>query len=322
MNGRVLVVDDDPSVRRIFRRMLEGEGLEVVVEEDGEAGLAAVHRMRPDVVLLDVQLPKLNGFEVCRKIKDDPEFRLTPVVLVTGLSDVQDRIRGLEVGADDFLSKPVERSELQARVRSLLKLKSFTDELERAELVLFTLARSIEARDSFTENHCERLSVYAAELGRRLGLAEKEISALHRGGIVHDIGKITVPDSILLKAAPLTDEERDVMRQHPVTGEHICKPMKTFRLVLPIIRHHHEKLDGSGYPDGLKGDEVPLTARILQVVDVYDALTTDRPYRQALSSAEALNILNEEVGKGWWDPDVVGEFGRLVISGELPPITS
>jgi putative two-component system response regulator len=218
---------------------------------------------------------------------------------------------GLEAGADDFLTKPYDRSELLARVRLSLKTKLFTDELETAESVLFTLARSIEGRDASTEGHCERLSAYATALGRHMGLSADEITALDRAGIVHDIGKVAVPDAILLKSEPLSPDEWTVMRTHPLIGEHICSPLRSFRLVLPVIRHHHEKLDGSGYPDGLAGAEIPLTARVLQVVDVYDALTTARPYKPALAAADAWRMLDAEVAKGWWDPDVVAGFRTL-----------
>jgi putative two-component system response regulator len=192
-----------------------------------------------------------------------------------------------------------------------LNLKSYTDELERAESVLFALARSIEAKDPYTEGHCERLADHSACLGERLGLSEEEITALRRAGIVHDVGKVAVPDAILLKSGPLTPEEWKVMRDHPVVGERICRPLKSFRLVLPIIRHHHEKLDGSGYPDGLKGEQIPLTARILQIVDIYDALTTERPYKKALSRAEALATMRGEIQRGWWDPKVFDAFQEI-----------
>jgi putative two-component system response regulator len=194
----------------------------------------------------------LDGFEVCRRLKSNSATRLVPIVLVTALSAVEDRVRGLEAGADDFLIKPVDRTELLARVRSLLSLKAFTDELEQAETVLFSLAQSIEGKDPYTEGHCQRLSDYSAYLAERMGLPLEQITALRRAGIVHDIGKIAVPDAILLKPAKLTPEEFQAMQQHPLVGERICGPLKSFRLVLPIIRHHHEKLDGTGYPDGLK----------------------------------------------------------------------
>src|SRR5712691_5025059 len=311
MPGKFLVVDDDAANRELLRDSLVAEGLEVVTAPDGRSSLEEFARLKPDLVLLDVNMPFLDGFEVCRRLKSNPETRLTPVVLVTGLTGREDRVRGIKSGADGFLSKPVDHSELLAHVRSLLSLKAHTDELERAELVLFALARCIEGKDPNTEGHCERLSGYSVRLGEEIGLPQEELVALSRAGIVHDIGKVGVPEAILLKPGRLTPEEFRIMQQHPVLGERICAPLKSFRLVLPIIRHHHEKLNGSGYPDGLKGDEIPLTARVLQIVDVYDALTTQRPYKRAFSRAEALEMMEEEVKKGWWDPGIFQEFRQM-----------
>ena len=246
-------------------------------------------------------------------VKKNPENRLTPVVLLTGLGATEDRIQGIEAGANEFLSKPVDRNELLARVRSLLTVKAYTDELERAESVLFALARSIEGKDPYTEGHCERLSDYSASLGERVGLATEQITALRRAGIVHDVGKVAVPDAILLKPGPLRPDEWGIMRKHPVIGERICAPLKSFRFVLPIIRHHHERFDGSGYPDALKGEQIPLTARVLQVVDVYDALTTERPYKRPLSREEAMVTMVQEVRNGWWDAHLFAEFSQLLV---------
>ncbi len=312
----VLIVDDDSFVRSTLSKLLRAEGFEVVTELNGQGALDSVRLLRPDVVLLDVVLTDLDGFDVCRRLKEDPATRLTPVVLLTGLSDESNLVLGLESGADDFLTKPPRRLELLARVRSLLRMKRYTDELVRTESVLLSFARSIEGKDHYTEGHCERLSTRATELGRRLVLSQDEITALDRAGMVHDIGKIAVPDAILLKPSRLTPDEWAVMRKHPVTGEHICSPIYSFRLVLPIIRHHHEKFDGSGYPDALSGEQIPITARVLQVVDVYDALTTERPYKPALAPAEALKTMHIEVEKGWWDPKLVAEFERLVLDGK------
>jgi len=307
-------VDDNAAVRELLAELLRTQGLTVITASTGLAGLEEFARHWPDLVLLDVVMPDLDGFEVCRRLKRDPETRLTPVVLVTGLSVTEDRVRGIEAGADDFLSKPVDRNELFARVRSLLSIKAYTDELERAESVLFALARSIEGKDPYTEGHCERLSDCSARLGERIGLPEDHVTALRRAGTVHDIGKVAVPDRILLKPGPLTSEEWAIMKDHPVIGERICAPLKSFRLVLPIIRHHHEKMDGSGYPDGLRGEAIPLTARVLQIVDIYDALTTERPYKRPLSSDEALATMEEEARKGWWDKSLLEEFRALVGS--------
>jgi putative two-component system response regulator len=319
----VLVADDNEANRDLLSGLLTAEGYTVICAEDGNQALRAIQSKSVDLALLDVMMPGKTGFSACLAIKSQPETRLIPVILVTGLSSPDDRIQGAMCGADDFLSKPVHKHELLARVHSLLRLKQFTDELENAETVLFSLALSIEAKDPYTEGHCERLSKYSVALAKRLGLSDEEQVALRRGGIVHDIGKIGVPEHVLVKPGPLTDEEWRIMKLHPIVGERICSPLKSFRLVLPIIRHHHEKLNGAGYPDGLKGEQIPLTARILQVTDVYDALTTERPYRNALRSEEALSVMQEEVKRGWWDSSILDEFEEMVLkSAPLQPAQS
>jgi putative two-component system response regulator len=314
--GTILVADDQLPNRELLNELLSAQGYKVVMAYDGADALKQVANEPVDLVLLDVMMPQLSGFEVCEKIKSSPDTYLIPVILITALSEKQDRIEGIKAGADDFLTRPVDRTELLARVRSLLKLKQRTDELERAETVLFTLARSIEGKDPYTHGHCERLAEYSATLATHLGLPEEQVIALRRAGVVHDIGKIAVPDSILLKPSKLTPEEWKLVQEHPIVGERICEPLKSFRLVLPVIRYHHEKFNGSGYPDGLAGENIPVTARVLQIVDVYDALTTIRPYKPAFSTSDALQTMNEEVAKGWWDPDIFDQFERLVKKHE------
>lgn len=311
---RVLVADDDDSSCELLEEILRRENFDVITAGDGREAFERFVHFRPDVVLLDMQMPHLDGLEVCRRIKADPETRLIPVVLVTALSHVDDRIRGIRAGADDFLTKPIERLELIARVRSLVGLKTFTDELERAESVLLALGQSIEGKDPYTRGHCERLAQTSARLAERLGHPHEMIRALRRAGFVHDIGKVAVPDAILLKPERLTHQEMEVMKSHTIVGEGICKPLKSFAAVVPIIRHHHEKQDGSGYPDGLRGEQVPLGARILQLADVYDALTTTRPYKAAMSSADALETMETEVARGWWDPELFVAFRELATT--------
>jgi putative two-component system response regulator len=315
MAEKILIVDDEFPARTGLAKLLGREGFEVSQAANGPAALLTCATFRPDLILLDIVMPGMDGFEVCRRVKAVPETRLTPVVLITGLSATEDRIRGINAGADDFLSKPIDFNELLARTRSLLRLKQFTDELENAESVLFSLARSIEARDPYTRGHCERLSEMSGRLGENLGMPEEYIKALRRAGIVHDIGKVVVPDAILLKPGPLSEGEVEVMQKHPIIGERICAPLRTFRLVLPIIRHHHERHDGSGYPDGLRGCEIPLTAGILQLADVYDALTTDRPYRAAMPIDAALSVMEQEALRGWWDRGLFEEFRKMVGNG-------
>jgi len=312
MYEKILIVDDESGARAALEFLLRREGFEVRDAADGPSAIQECATFRPDLILLDIMMPGMDGFEVCRHIKATPETRLTPVVLITGLTATEDRIMGINSGADDFLSKPIDLNELLARTRSLLRLKQYTDELENAEAVLFSLAHSIEARDPYTHGHCERLAEMSARMGERLGVPEEQIKALRRAGVVHDIGKVAVPDSILLKPGPLTTDESKVMQKHPVIGERICAPLKTFRLVLPIIRHHHEKHNGSGYPDGLSGEEIPLTARILQLSDVYDALTTDRPYKVAFTPEVALDLMEEEAERGWWDQSLFEAFREMI----------
>ena len=305
---RVLVVDDNPETMVLMTELLSARGYEVVAVGDALQAEVEIRRELPDLILSDVIMPGKSGYELCREVKEDPATRLIPFVLITGLSDREDRLRGIEAGADDFLNKPIFSEELFARVKSLLKLKEFTDELETAESVLCTLGRSVESRDPYTEGHCERLAENASNLGRHLGLNEESIVALRRGGYLHDLGKIAVPDDVLKKGTNLTEDEWAVMKQHPLTGENICRPLKSLRLVLPIIRNHHEHSDGSGYPDGMQKAEIPLLARVLQVADVYDALRTARPYKPALGHEQAAFTMRQEAHGGLWDEELVAEF--------------
>jgi putative two-component system response regulator len=292
---RILVADDTDSIRALFQKLLSADGHEVITVDNGLEALAAAQRHRPDVVLLDVGMPGLDGIEVCRRLKSDPASRLTPVVLVTGLSDLSDRIKGIEAGADDFLSKPVHPHELRARVVSLSRMKQ-------------ALALTIEARDPTTSGHCERLARHGVMLGEAIGLSPEELNNLHRGAYLHDIGKVGVPDAVLLKPGPLTTEEFELMKRHTDIGDRLCEPLQSLRVVRPIIRSHHERLDGSGYPAGLRGDDVPLLAQIVGIVDVYDALTSRRPYRDALTPEVASDHLRREMEEGKFDRQYVEAF--------------
>ena len=318
--SRVLIADDTESIRALFNRLLTADGYDVLVAEDGAAALDAVTEHHPDVILLDVTMPQVDGLEVCRRLKADPATRLTPVVLVTGQAGLDDRIRGIEAGADDFLSKPVHPHELRARVRSLSRFKSLIDALDSAEAAFMSLALTIEARDPYTSGHCERLARYAVRLGRALGLPEQDLDALHRGGYMHDVGKVGVPDAVLLKEGPLTPEEMVVMRRHPEIGAALCAPLQSLRAVRPIILSHHERLDGSGYPEGLRGEDVPLLAQIVGIVDVFDALTSTRPYRKALTPEQAIGHLIRDVEMGRFAREHIDAF--LETLSTEPVLTS
>jgi putative two-component system response regulator len=312
--ARVLVVDDEEINRKLLTRLLSAD-YNVLTAPDGEGALALVEQLDVDLILLDVRLPGLDGFEVCRQLKKMPKTRLVPVVLITGLGAREHRIRGIHVGADDFLTKPFDAEELHARVASLVRLKEYTDDLESAEAILKSLALTIDARDPYTDGHCERLSQFAVALGSSLGLSKDELSALDRGGYLHDIGKIGIPDSILLKPTKLTTDEFEMIKQHTIIGDRLCGELRSLRLVRQIVRHHHEALDGSGYPDGLKGEEVPLLAQIVGIVDLYDAVTSSRPYRSALPQEHAYAELRSECARGRRDPRLVEAFISLSQSG-------
>jgi putative two-component system response regulator len=313
----VLVVDDEAATLRVLVRLLTVEGYEVHTAVDAESALASVERHAPDIILLDAMLPGLDGFEACRRLKQDPATRLTPVVMITGLGAREDRLKGINAGADDFLAKPFDVDVLYARVRSLLRLKRYTDDLESAEAVIFSLALTIEARDAYTDGHCQRLAGYATALGEALLLASEDLATLYRGGFLHDLGKIAIPDAVLQKPARLTVAEFDLMKTHTVIGERLCGNLRSLGPVRSVVRHHHERLDGTGYPDGLQGEAVPLLAQIVGIADVYDAITTTRPYRAASPPDWAYEELRLDVAGGARRGDLVEAFIELGRAGQL-----
>ena len=317
--SKILIVDDSKENVRLITEILnrQDENYEIHAASDGHKAVEYIQSIIPDLIMLDVVMPGMDGFEVCRIIKSDERTRLIPIVMITALDSQQDRLRGLDAGVDDFVSKPFNVYELLARVKNLLKLRSYINELEHAEQVIFSLARAVEAKDEYTEGHCERLSILAEALGKELNLHEADLKILRRGGILHDIGKIAIDDSILLKPGPLTPQEFEIIKEHPVIGENICRPLKTLKPVLPVIRSHQERYDGSGYPDGLKGEKIPIHARIIGIVDCYDALTTDRTYRSALSNDDALKIMDQETTSGLWDPDLYKILKELLKRPEF-----
>jgi putative two-component system response regulator len=308
----ILVVDDFADNCRMIAAVLAVDAHDVRIALNGAEAVSAVRDFAPDLILMDVVMPTVDGIEACRAIKQDPRTRLIPVVLLTGLNDGTTRMRGIEAGADDFIEKPFNILELRARVRSLLRLKSYTDDLDHADSVIISLALTVEARDSGTGDHCQRLSTYATALGRKIGLGLEDLATLDRGAYLHDIGKIGIPDTVLLKRGALAAEERALVEQHPVIGDRLCGELRSLRRVRPIVRHHHERLDGSGYPDGLRGDNIPLLARVVGIVDVFDALMTERPYKAALPFERAAEMLREEAARGWRSTDLVDVFLGLV----------
>ncbi|MBE9010739.1 two-component system response regulator [Pseudanabaenaceae cyanobacterium LEGE 13415] len=314
---KILVVDDHPSSRMTAVALLSVEGYDVVEAESGAAALSQLHETNPDLILLDVMMPGMDGYEVCRRLKQDEHTRLTPIVFITALDDRRSRLRGIEAGGDDFLTKPFDQLELSARVKSLIRQKRLNEDLDHAEKVLFSIARTVESRDPNTGDHCERLVMRGKAFGEFLGLTRSQIRDLMWGGYLHDIGKVGIPDDVLLKRGRLTPEEFQIMKEHVLIGEKICQPLRTMRGVVPIIRHHHERWDGSGYPDGLEGDRIPFLAQVFQVIDIYDALTSERPYKKAFPAEEALRIIAEETKQGWRNPALIEEFSQFIQAVEI-----
>ena len=315
-HGRVLVVDDDDGVRELLRRSLRANGHTVEVARSGEEALDHLRSAPPDLVLLDMQLPGASGFDILAEIRRDNRTRLIPVVMITGAATQQWKLKAIEAGVTDFLGKPFSMEELSVRARALLELKFTTDALEAAEDVLIALAATIEARDPYTYGHGARVALYAKLLGERIGIRGAPLQALCNGALFHDFGKIAVRDRVLLKPGRLTPDEFNEIRRHPQQGGDLLRSMKTLGAALEVVYHHHERMDGSGYPAGLAGEAIPVTARAVAIVDVFDALTTARVYRGALPREEAVRILHEEVAKGWWDRELVGEF--LAVLEDLP----
>lgn len=311
--ARILVVDDEPAIHDFMDRLLKTNHYEVLHASNGAEALNVINAHAPDVVITDVLMPVMNGIELCRRIKGNSRTALLPILLLSADGSTDDKVRGLDAGADEYMAKPFEVGEILARLRALLRMAFMRNQLENAEQVIFSLALAVEAKDPYTAGHIERVSSLAVVIGQDFGLAPAGCAHIHRGGILHDIGKIGVPDSILAKPGRLTPEEFVLIKRHPDIGDRICRRLKTLQDVLDLIRHHHERLDGSGYPDGLAGKEISLEARILAVCDVYDALASNRPYRAAMSGDQAIEVLLDGVQAGHWDRDVV-ECLRHIVS--------
>ncbi len=320
----ILVVEDDPANRALLERLMEREGYRTKSVGDGEAALLAVGEHEPDLVLLDIGLPRLDGYEVTRRLRAHVRTLTMPIILLTGRSSLDDVVEGLDAGADDFLSKPFRQPELMARIRSALRLRQALVRMDAAHTAVAALANAVEAKDPSTERHCQRLANLAARLGAQTGLEGLDLEAVAYGALLHDVGKIGVPESILIKPAPLDADEWDLMRRHPEIGERICAPLASAGSFTPIVRHHHERWDGQGYPDGLRGEAIPLGARIVGLVDAFDAMTHDRPYRRAMPTEVAVNELWRESG-GQFDRALVPLFvielerNGESLSPDLPP---
>ncbi|MES2202472.1 MAG: HD domain-containing phosphohydrolase [candidate division FCPU426 bacterium] len=309
----ILVVDDDENARQFLKQLLLTEGYRVREAVDGLDALEKVDEELPDLVLLDVMMPRLDGYGVCKKLKSDPRTPFLPVVILTSLDQLPDRIKALDLDADDYLTKPYQPTELASRVSSLLRLKHHIDELENASSILRSIAMIVEIRDAYTSDHCREVAYLSAKLGTMLGLPDEALARLRMAATFHDIGKIGVGDAILRKPGPLDAVERKTMEGHAKIGAELLAPMHTFKDILNLVRHHHERLDGTGYPDGLKAGQISMEMRVLTVVDIYEALISERPYKKALSPEKAIEILRKESAMGWWDSQVVEGLAGLIL---------
>jgi len=308
----VLVVDDVQPNLELMEAIFQKAGLQVYSALCAEAALTIYAKERVDVAVLDVMMPGMNGFELCRRLKHFSEKEFIPVVLVTALNDKKSRITGLEAGADDFITKPFDTQELLAKIRSLLRLKELHEQLDHSENIIFSLVLTLEARDHYTKGHSTRVGDLASEFGAFLGFSSRDQGVLKKAGVLHDIGKMALSEAILKKPSSLTSEEIEEIRKHPALGEEICRPLKSLRETLPGIRHHHERWDGSGFPDNLQGDAIPLMARILSILDTFDAMVSIRPYRNRRSMDDVISIMEREKLSGQWDPELTGIFIRMM----------
>lgn len=315
----LLIVDDNPTNIELLKAQLKKLPYELITADNGQTALDLIRSNPPDLILLDLMMPGMSGYEVCQIIKKDPQTHLIPVIIITALRELTDKIKAMELGADDFLMKPFNKLELITRIKSLIRLKQLYDDLESSENIVFTLAEALEAKDVYTRGHSDRVARYSIMLAKALGLSEYEIDCLHRGALLHDIGKVGIKDSILNKDSRLTKEEMAHIHSHPERGYEICKKLKSFKKLLPIIRSHHEHHDGRGHPDGLQGEEIPLLARICSIADAFDAMISDRPYRKGIQIYQAVDIFTREMDSGQWDPELLKVFISL-IEKEAPTI--
>lgn len=309
---KILIVDDNPTNVELISVQLKPFNYRIEKAFDGEQALELIRREPPDLILLDLMMPGMSGFEVCRRLKADTLTQLIPTIIVTALRELDDKLKAIELGCDDFLMKPYNKLELVTRVKSLLRVKELYDALDDSESIVFTLAEALEAKDVYTRGHSERVAKYSILMGRYLNLSLKEVEMLRRGSLLHDIGKVGVKDSVLNKESKLTAEELSHIRTHPARGYEICKKLRSFKHLLPIIRNHHERWDGQGHPDGLKGSQIPFLARICAITDAFDAMTSNRPYRKGIPPKNAADIFERELNSGQWDPELLVAFIDMI----------
>lgn len=313
--AKILIVDENPLSRMTAFDLLSLEDYEVIELDGVEPIFEGIIEQNPDLILLDAMMRQVDSFLLCRQLKGNHLTANIPIVFTTLTDSRAERIKAMEAGGSDVLVKPLNRIELSTRVKSLLNQKNLNQGLNPTEQLLLTIAKAVDNR-AVTKGGSIRVATLVRLFGRYLGLNALEIENLAFAAHLHDIGTIAIPDAVMLKVGELTADEKELIRQHVLLGEEICQPLHNRSGVLPIVRHHHEKWDGSGYPDGLSGNSIPYLAQIFQVIDIYDALTSDRPHKRAYSPNEALQIMDEEVQKGWRNPKLIEQFTIFIRSQE------
>ena len=337
VSERILVVEDHAGTLSLLTTLLQKEGFDVIGAGNGEDALRILKNEFPDLVLLDIILTGMDGFDVCRTLKTDPLYRNVPVIMCTSKDTMPDRLKGAEFGADDYVAKPFNNRDLVKRIRLHLRLKSMEEQLmitahelqtarkalheqtramERSQLeTIHSLLAAVSAKDHHTGEHAQNVADLCKTMASMMGFDKRSLLNLQYASILHDVGKIAVPTSVLAKENRLEKEELEIIRRHPEISAEIIRPVSFLQKVIPIIRHHHENVDGSGYPDGLKGEEIPLESRILAVADAYDAMTSNRPYREAITRERALTLISERAGTQF-DADVVNVFVEVMSESE------
>ncbi len=317
--ARIIIVDDFADTISLIKAYFIGSKHQFYSANNGKAAIKIINEKNPDLILLDVMMPGMSGFQVAQSLKEKEETKSIPVLMITGLEDNKSRAKCFEMGLE-YLTKPFNFYDLRMRVNTLLQLTSYKNQLKSAEELIFKLALIAEAKDSYEKGNRQKLASYSTDFAYELGLTDKNVKDIAKGAILHSVGKIEIDDRILSKPGPLTDDEFETIKTYPVAGENICRPLESLKDVLPIIRNHKEKYDGSGYPDKLSGDKIPVLARLVSIADSFNALTTDRPYRKALTKEDAFLTMDQEVEHEKLDPKIYKEFKHIFSNKEISKI--
>lgn len=310
--SKILVIDDYKENISLIETYFFGTNHHFISADSGKSGLKIAYKENPDLIMLDAQMPGMDGFQVHENLKENPKLKDIPVIMITTIEDNRSRSKCYELGID-YITKPFNIYDIKTRVSKLLELYSYKTQLESAEKLIFHLAAVVEAKDAYEKGATKKLAQYGVYFAKHIGLDKNAINEIYYGALLRSIGKIEVDEHILAKPGPLTEEEFDKIKSYPVIGEKICKNIQSLKNVLPIIRNHKEHYDGSGYPDGLKGDNIPLNAQIISLADCFTALTSDRPYRKAFSVEKAIGVMDKNMQHGKMNPGLYAEF-RTVFS--------